>query len=281
VQLPDSEAANRARHTLEQIEKDPTYFLGEKSVEGPEQLIKQVEHGTDTERVRGLQKMRDFEWDSLPGVVYRMLSPKEAPPPVRRAALQLIGIHADPRTVPLVEILLFHPKERDPSIEVRRAAAHALELLPTDAAVPMLFRLLSDPDVDVREAAVRGIATRTGKWFRLDLDEVTVVTDWPAELNSYREWWASPSGSIAKRRAVEQMVDVFSHLRRGRNRLAGYGLDAMDDPNERTWRAGYALFRVLTQQTFGSERGPIDLASRQKITEQAREWVTAHTAEED
>jgi len=282
VELPDSEAANRARHTLEQIEKDPTYFLGAKTVEGPEQLIQQVEHGTDEERVRGLQKMRDFEWDSLPGVVYRMLSPKEAPPSVRRAALQLIGVHADPRTVPLVEILLFHPKERDPSIEVRRTAARALELLPTDAAVPMLMRLLADPDVDVREAGVRGIASRTGKWFRMDLEEVTPATDWPAELGSYRDWWVSSSGSIAKRRAVEQMVELFGHLRRGRNRLAGqYALEAMDDSRERTWRAGYALFRALTQATFGSERGPVSAEERQKITDEARAWVVSHADKED
>ncbi len=280
TQLPDSEAANRARKTLEQMDQDPTYFLDEKAVDGPEQMIAQVENGTDDERVRALQKMRNFTWDNLPGVVYRMLSPKEAEPAVRRAALQLIGSHGDPRTLPLVEILLFHPAERDPNIDVRRAAAQALEALATDAAVPLLMRLLDDPDVDVREAGVRGIATRTGKWFRDDLDEVTSVIDWPAERNAYRDWWGSPSGTIAQRRAVEQMVEVFAHLRRGRVRLSGYGIDVMESSSERAWRAGYALFRALTQQTFGSEKGPVTEEERRGITEQARAWAKAHPDEE-
>ncbi len=280
TELPDSEAANRARKTLAQMDEDPTYFLDEKTVEGPEQLIEQLDSGNDAKRVRALQKMREFKWDSLPGAVYRMLSPKEAEPAVRRAALQLIGIHGDPRTLPLVEILLFHPSERDPSTEVRRAAARALEILPTDAAVPLLVRLLDEPDVQTREAGVRGIATRTGKWFREDLDAVTSATDWPAERNAYRDWWTSASGSIAKRRAVEEMVDVFGHLRRGRIRLAGYALDAMDSSSERTWRAGYALYRALTQQTFGKEKGTATENERRGITDQARAWVETHADEE-
>jgi tetratricopeptide (TPR) repeat protein len=279
--LPDSEAANRARQTLEQMDADPEYFRGEKAVEGPEQLIAQVENGNDSERVRALQKMRDFEWDSLPGVVYKMLSPKEAAPSTRRAALQLIGVHGDPRTLPLVEILLFHPKEQDPELQVRRAAAQALERLPTEAAVPLLMRLLDEPDVEMREAGVRGIAACTGKWFRAELDEVTPVTEWPAERASYTAWWASTSGSISKRRAVEQMVLVFGHLRRGRNRLANYALEAMDDSLERTWRAGYALFRALTQQTFGGEQGALGVEERKKITAQARAWVETHADEEN
>ena len=278
---PDSAAATRARSTLAAMDADPAYFTGRVIDENsPERLVARVEKGDEAERVRALNDMRDFEWKALPGVVYKMLAPAESSPPVRRAALQLIGAHGDPRTVPLVEIILFHPAERDPSLEVRRAAAQALVDITTDAAVPLLYRLLDDPDVDVREAGVRGLAARTGKWFRGDLDVVTPVTEWPTELESYRAWWTSPSGAVAKRRAMERMVEVFAHLRRGRNRLAGYAMDGMDDSSERTWIAGYALFRALTTQTFGSESGFVSEDERKRITAEAQRWIAEHRDEE-
>jgi tetratricopeptide (TPR) repeat protein len=280
-ELPDSEAANRARNTLQQMDEDPTFFTGrvidEKS---PERLVERVEKGNEEERVKALHDMRDYEWKALPGVVYKMLSPKDATPPVRRAALQLIGTHGDPRTVPLLEILLFHPKERDPNMDVRRAAADALSVIASDAAVPMLYKLLDDPDVDTREAGVRGLAARTGKWIRADLDVVTPVTEWPAEREGYETWWTSGSGGIAKRRAMEAMVDVFAHLRRGRARLAEYALFGLEDENARTWSAGYALFRALTGETFGSESGFVDETERRRIATEARRWVESHRDEE-
>ena len=54
----------------------------------------------------------------------------------------------------------------------------------------------------------------------------------------------------------------------------------LDDPSERTWTAGYALFRVLTGQTFGSESGLVDEAERKRIAEAARAWVAEHRDEE-
>ena len=77
------------------------------------------------------------------------------------------------------------------------------------------------------------------------------------------------------------MVELFAHLKQGRNRLARYGLVAMDDASERTWRAGYALYRGLTQQTFGRERGSISEDDRKTITAQARAWLQSHSDEEN
>lgn len=279
--LPDSEAANRARNTLQAMDADPAYFTGRVVDENsPERLVERAEKGDEAERIKALVAMRDFEWKALPGIAYKLLSPKEGTPPVRRAVLQLIGDHGDPATIPLLEILLFHPKEQDPSLEVRRAAARALAAIPTDAGVPLLYLLLSDPDVEIREAGVRGLASRTGKWFRDDLDTVTPAESWPAELASYRAWWGSPSGSVAKRKAMEAMAKSFAHIRRGRPRLTGYAVMGMEDANERTWAAGYALFRAFSGETFGAESGAVDEAERTRITDEARRWFESHRDEE-
>ena len=277
---PGADAAHPARKTREALDADPDCDGAPSPEVTAESLVRAAETGSDQERVRALGQMAELEWRALPGIVYRLLSPSEATPEVRAAALRLIGSHDEPKTVPLLEILLFHPQERDPSSEVRRAAADALANMPTDAAVPLLYSLLDSSDVPLREAGVRGLAARTGKWFRTDLAVVTPPADWAQELQSYRAWWASPSGSVAKRRAAEAMIEVFGHIRRGRTRLAGYAVDLMEDPAERTWHAAYALFRALTQQSFGYESGSVSDADRARIAGEARTWLLTRPAEE-
>ncbi len=272
--LPGTEAADRAKRTLAEMAENPEYFAGESKEDTPESLARRLENGTDPERVRALRRMLDFEWQALPGGVYKMLSPREAPPEVRVAAVQVIGHHADPRTIALIEILLFHPSEQDHDVDVRRAAAEALATMPSPATVPMLYRLLSHSDIAIREAGVRGIASRTGKWFRVDLDTPTPADAWSSEWAAYRKWWRTPTASLSKREAVTDMRKIFDHLKRGRERLATYAIDAMDDDNAETWRAGYELFRELSEQSFGYENGTVSEANRSAITQQARSWLS-------
>jgi hypothetical protein len=140
--------------------------------------------------------------------------------------------------------------------------------------------VLDDADADVREWAVKGIADRTGKWFRADLAKRTDVKDWPAELALYRRWWASSSASLAKRNAALAMATLYGQIEKNsKSRVARYALPAMDDPNESTWRAGYELFRSLTFVTFGTEKGPTDAAERARITQEARKWLDGQTAQ--
>ena len=40
----------------------------------------------------------------------------------------------------------------------------------------------------------------------------------------------------------------------------------MDDANERTWRAGYTLFRALTQATLGRENEKLTAEERAALT---------------
>lgn len=269
-QLPGTEAANRASSLLAELAKDPEALEGRVD---PRESIVQRMRSADPEEVRSaLEDMQEYRWEALPADVYRVLSPDVAGPDLRRLAVRLIGDHADPRTLTILEILLSHPKERDPAPEVRREVARAIAGMPSDAVVVLLYHALDDADVEVREAAVRGIADRTGKYFRYELSERTSAEDWPEERSAYRRWWNSASASIAKRNALASIDELFTHLEEGRQRLAVYALMGLRDRDPRTWRVGYDLFRKLTYLSFGYENGDVSAEDRGRITRQAESW---------
>ncbi len=281
VALPDSEAAHRARATLASLDAAAEAAEVPDSEADAATLVERLKAAQDdTRRVALLRQMRRLAWPALPPVVYALLTPTKATAEVRAAAVDLIGSQSDARIVSILEILLFHEVERDPAPEVRRAAARALATTPTDATVPMLYRLLDDPDVELREAAVRGLAARTGTWYRASLEEPTPADAWPAERERYAAWWRGASGSLAKRAAMEAMVQAFAHLRRGRPRLAQYALVGLEDGAPRTWNAGFELFRALTGESFGATAPVDDAAERTRVTAEARAWVATHRDEE-
>ncbi len=280
-ELPASEDATRARDTLAEMEKDPEYATRVDDRPKPEQLVRRLEVAGDDVRERALHTMREFEWSALPAQVYKLLSPAEAGPGVRRAAVMLIGEHGDPATVPLLEILLFHPRERETEVTVRRAAAEAIGRIGTPAVVPFMYRLLDSPDREVREAAIQGIAARTGKYFRPDLTKPSDDAAWPAERDQYRKWWASAFGSLARLDACKAMKTLFSHLEKGRSRLAVYSLEALDDADARTFQVGYELFRALSGQSFGYETGEVAYEQRRQVAQQARSWVISQSQRDD
>ena len=70
------------------------------------------------------------------------------------------------------------------------------------------------------------------------------------------------------------LADVYGRIENGsKARVARYALAAMDDKIESTWRAGYDLFRSLTQKSLGSETGPTEEAERARITHEAHVWI--------
>jgi tetratricopeptide (TPR) repeat protein len=272
-ELPGTEAARRARSLLEEVEKDPGAWESE-SESSPERLVRRLD-STDPQVVLDtLVAMRAYQWPALPAAVYRVLLRDRGTPAQRLAAVRLIADLADPQTVTILEVMLAHPAEREPDASVRAEVARALSLLPTDAIVPILFETLEDANADVREWSVQGIAARTGKWFRADLDVRTADKDWPSELELYRKWWASSSSSAAKRKSVVALGDLFGRVEKGsRSRVSRYALPAMDDPVEATWRAGYDVFRALTFKTFGADRGTVAPEERERIAREARAWL--------
>ena len=102
------------------------------------------------------------------------------------------------------------------------------------------------------------------------------MAEWPAERAKYSAWWSGASGSLAKRDGADQMRKTFGALKRGRERLAEYAVMVMDDSQERTWRAGYDLFRQLAGQSFGLESGNVHVDERRRITSKAQQWLSAY-----
>lgn len=274
-ELPGTEAAQWAEAVATDYKKDPESFetADERT---PEALVRKLDSQDPKVVLQALTDMRAIEWPALPGGVYRLLAPAAAGPDVRRAAVRLIGEQKDPRTLTVLEILLFHPKEQDPSPEVRREVAKAIAGLPSAAIVPVLYRALDQGDTDVREAAVKGIAAATGKYFREKLEVATDAAAWPAERQLYDAWWRSAGGSLAKRDATALLAKIFEPIQQGRKRLAEYALPSVDDADPRTWRAGYDLFRSLSGQDFGAATGEPDAAERSRIAQACRSWFFAN-----
>jgi tetratricopeptide (TPR) repeat protein len=270
--FPDTEVARRAADRLSEIEEDPEAWASG-GAETLEELVSGLDSADPRVVLRTLRKMQATQWKLLPAGVYRLLTPGGTTPEVRRQAVRLIGQVDEPRTLTILEIKLFHPKERDPSLEVRRETARAIAKLPSGAALFVLWEALHEDDVEIREAAVQGIASRTGRWFRADLYDRTAEEDWPDELARYERWWATGSASIAKRKAVAALATLYASIR-DRKRPARYLLHAMDDRNPRTWRAAYDLFRTWCFVSFGmDEEESVSLEDRERIAAEARAWL--------
>lgn len=280
-ELAGTAGAAWATRVAEEYRSDPSAFEGPTDEKTPQALAKKLDSNDPKIQAQALADMRGFEWPALPGAVYRLLAPTAGTPEVRRAAVQLIGAQRDPRTVTILEVLLFHPREQDPDPSVRREAARAMSGLPTPAIVPVLVKALDQADVEIREAAVRGIASITGKYFREKLEVVTDAAAWPGERKLFDTWWRGNAGAaLAKRDAVAAMSKLFEPIQRGRKRLAEYALPALDDADARTWRAGYDLFRALSGQDFGRPADEKDGAERARLTAECRAWFVAHGNEE-
>lgn len=274
--VPGTQTAKWAEQVAAEYGADPAAFeqADEKT---PEALRSKIESPDMAVVEAALGDMLAYDWDAIPAQVYRLLAPQGTTPGVRRAALRLIGRRKDPRALTLLEILLFHPRERDPDDTVRREAAKALAELPTPGIVPVLLQALDSADVETREAAVRGIAAQTGKYFREDLAKPTPAEAWAAERALYERWWTgSASGSVARRDAALALAKLFEPISQGRRRLAAYALPAVEDGEMRTWRAGYDLFRALTGQDFGAATGEPDADTRRKVSAACREWFAAN-----
>jgi len=270
---PGTEAARNAKALIDDLAEHPEHW-NEKTQDERATLVRRLE-STDPDAVqKALEDMRAMHWDALPAAVYQTLLKDKGTTAQRLAAVRLISDLADPRTLTILEILLSHPKEREPDATVRKEVARAVSLIPSDAIVPVLYEVLTDADADVREYAVQGLAARTGKWFRATLAERTPDKDWAAELARYERWWTSSSASAPKRNAMVQLAAIYEPVAHdSKMRVAAYTLCAMDDPLEPTWRAGYDLFRALTFHTFGSETGDVSEEDRKRIAGEARAWL--------
>lgn len=277
-EVPGTETAVWAAEAETAYVEDPVAFetADERT---PEALIRKLDSTDPKVLAQALTDMRALRWPALPAGVYRLLAPSAAPPDVRRLAVRLIGDQNDVRTLTILEIIVFHAKEQDPDLGVRREAVQAIAKLPTPGIVPVLWRALDADDPEIREAAVQGIAAQTGTYFRERIEVPTPAADWPREREQYEQWWrTNKRASLAKRDADAALEKVFAPIQRGRKRLAEYALASLDDADPKTWRAGYDLFRSLSGQDFGATTGDPDGAERARIARQCRDWVAAQAA---
>jgi len=280
-ELAGTEPAIWAERILEELAKDPDAF-DPPSRRTREELVHRLD-SNDPEIVRqALAEMKSLAWPALPSAVYRLLGKDASKDEVRAQAVALVRAQRDPRTLPVLEILLYHEKERDPSPLVRREVVRALAVLDTPAALPILWRALLEPDQEMRESAVEGIASLTGWWFREDVSVPTPAGAWEAERAQYERWWREGrAATIHRRNAMAAMAKAFDSISRGRIRIAAYALDALDDPNPLTWRAGYDLFRSMTRHDFGATKGDVPAEERQRVAREAREWLAKNASRED
>jgi hypothetical protein len=280
--MPGTEADAWAARVLVQVSDDEAWAVPEDV--SPAAVVKRLKDKDPAVQLAALADMRRFEWPALPGELYQLLAPDLGRPDVRKAAVSLIAAQKDPRTLTLLEVIVFHPKERDPDIGVRREAIAAIAAMPTPGIVPLLYMALDDSDEQIRETGVAGLRAITGKSFRKDDAAKPDAAAWAAERAEWRAWWMG-DGTLAKRDGVEALGKLFDPIRRGRRRLAVYALVCMDDANPRTWRAGYDVFRSLSGVDFGfvtpDGNGEADAKARQDVVNQCRAWFAVDANRED
>lgn len=171
--------------------------------------------------------------------VRRLTDPDEV---VRTYAVRLLGRHGDARAAGLLEVLLFHPRDRDASAAVRSQAALAVAAIGGAAALPVLVRALEDPEPEVLGAAIRGIASVTGKCLVDDPFAPIPEADRPAVRERYRKWWMeSPTGRQWRAKAARAAGEA------GMRSLVQYAVPWLDEDDPAIRAAVLEAMALLTK----------------------------------
>lgn len=167
----------------------------------PEEVLQRLQSPDVLRRREAARLLWEADLSFLPDeVVRRITDPDET---VRIFVVRLLGRHGSASAAGLLEVLLFHPRDRDASVRVRAHAAEALGAIGGPAALPVLLRAVEEPEPDVLRGALLGIRSVTGKSLVEDPYAPVPEAERPAVRERYRRWWMEdPTGRHWRRKAA-------------------------------------------------------------------------------
>ena len=136
------------------------------------------------------------------GTLLRLLSDKDET--VRLYAIRLVGRSGRPEHAWILDLLLFHPDDKEDSEHMAARAAEALGDLGGAEGLPVLFRCVAlRPEEPVLRASLGSIRKITGRSFLEDHDAAIPEAAREGVKAEAARWWAEhPTGRHWKRKAA-------------------------------------------------------------------------------
>ncbi len=171
-----------------------------------EAILKQLESPDVVRRREAMRTLWEQELNFLPGAAVKCVSdPDET---VRLYAVRLVSRYGTEQAAGLLEVILFHPKDRDSSAQVRAQAASGIGAIGGAAALPVLFRALEEPEPEILRSALLGIRAVTGKCLVDDPYAPLPEAERASVRERYRTWWMeSPTGKHWRRKSAAAAGD--------------------------------------------------------------------------
>jgi Flp pilus assembly protein TadD len=234
----------------------PTVESLSKAMESPDVLVRRA----------AIVALADMDLEGVPPAAARAVTDKDEQ--IRVVAVQMLTRAGGVAATGLFEVLLFHPRDRDPSETVRVFAARGLGSLGAPAALPVLMRAVEEEDPELLGVAIWGIYRITGVKF---VDEV--LDPVPAESRksvreAYRSWWATNMAGLYWRRKAARDAGAS-----GSRALFRYVLPWIEH-EEASMRVAVrdGLFALTEDPSWKTV--PLDTPEdRKSAMERARNWI--------
>ncbi len=234
-----------------------------------EELADRLHSADVLERRRAMQALLEIDHRGVlpPAVVRAVTDPDES---VRVYAVQMLSVHGGPAAAGIMEVLLFHPRDRDTSARVRAFATRALGSLRAAAALPVLMRALEEPEPELIRAAIAGIAEVTGKSFVDDPEAPVPQASRDTVRAAYRAWWNGEGGTWWKKRKVAPAV-----AETGSRRLAKYLVPLLEDGDGELRAAVLDMLATLAGDPVWKALPVGTPEERKAAVERATTWLDA------
>ncbi len=235
--------ASRAEQEKEKIKQGGS---GRKqiSIEG---LIELLDSKDLTERREAMRYLVELEVHPVPREMLRKVSAKyESDSLIRVMAVNNLGKILEVNALNILRAIIEKPNFRDPDHAVRGAAASALRVIKTRAAVPVLLAALDDPSFYVFRLTVDSLREYSGRYFLDDPSEPIEESRREELTGKWRAWWEGP-------RSLAVKLDAISEIERLKFRsFAGFLVPLLADGERMVAEKARNAFFALTAVNVGT-----------------------------
>lgn len=173
-----------------------------------EELLKALSSPDVLVRRDVMARLLEMDLPGIPEEVARAVTDKDEQ--VRVFAVQMLTRGGGPAAAGLFEVLLFHPRDRDPSDRVRAFAARGLGAIGSPAVLPVLMRAVEEQDPEILRSALWGIFEITGRKFVDDPLAPVPESARPRVRDAYREWWTGDGSLWWRKKSVRAAGEAGS-----------------------------------------------------------------------
>lgn len=181
-----------------------------------EDILKQLDSEDVEVRREAMRTLCDLDYTTLPARMVRAV--RDPDPVVRTLVVKKLAATNPVDGIPLLEIILLHPKDRDSEESVRAAAARGIAKSGDPAALPILIAALDDDSDYVFRIVVESLRDATGVVLDGEVTEPPNPAHREKTAKLWRSWWTGEHAFARKLRAIDSILAM--DFARGRRYVA-------------------------------------------------------------